>query len=342
MEFTAGQIAQWIDGEIIGDENTLVSDFGKIEEAGKNALTFLAHTKYQHFLKDSVAPLVVISRNIAIPEDKNRTFIRVEDAYRSMTQLLTMYQKLQQQKSGIDQPSHIAESVQIGENPYIGAFAVIAKNVKIGNNCKIYPHVYIDENVTIGDNTILYSGAKVYRDCVIGSNCTIHSGAIIGSDGFGFKPDEKGEFHKVPQVGNVVIHDNVEIGACSTIDRATMGSTIIEKGVKLDNQIQVAHNVVIGKNTVIAAQSGIAGSTKIGRNNMIGGQVGIAGHLTVGDFVQIQAQSGINGNIQEKSQLYGSPALDAMEFRKAYVYFRKLPELMKKLDLLDKKINGNK
>ena len=180
----------------------------------------------------------------------------------------------------------------------------------------------------------------MYRDCVIGADCIIHSGAIIGSDGFGFQPDEKGEFHKVPQVGNVVIHDRVEIGSCSTIDRATMGSTIIEEGVKLDNQIQVAHNVVIGKNTVIAAQSGIAGSTRVGRNNMIGGQVGIAGHLTVGDFVQIQAQSGINGNIKEKSILYGSPALDAMEFRKSYVYFRKLPQLMKKLDLLEKKFNG--
>ncbi|MDO5656387.1 MAG: UDP-3-O-(3-hydroxymyristoyl)glucosamine N-acyltransferase [Flavobacteriaceae bacterium] len=339
MEFTASQIAQWIDGEIIGDENTLVSDFGKIEEAGKNALTFFANTKYRHFLKSSEAAVVVISKNLEIPVGSSQTYILVDDAYHAMSKLLHLYQKMQNQKSGIEEPSYIANDLQLGENPYIGAFAYISKNVKIGNNCKIYPHVYIDDNVVIGDNTTLYSGVKVYKDCIIGNHCIIHSGAVIGSDGFGFQPREGGGFHKVPQVGNVIIRDYVEIGACSTIDRATMGSTIIGESVKLDNQIQIAHNVIIGKNTVIASQSGVAGSTKVGSNGMIGGQVGIAGHLTVGDNVQIQAQSGVNGNIKENSQLYGSPALDAMEFRKAYVYFRKLPQLMRKLELLDKKFS---
>ena len=339
MEFTASQIAEWIDGEIIGDKNTIVSDFGKIEDAGEKALTFLASIKYAHYLHNSKSPLIIISKSIEIPVDIDKTFIVVEDGYKAMSTLLNLYQNLQGEKSGIDQPTMISDKAEIGENSYIGAFAYISKNVKIGKNCKIYPHVYIDENVEIGDNSTLYSGVKVYKDCKIGNRCTIHSGAIIGSDGFGFQPDDKGVFHKVPQVGNVIIHDNVEIGACSTIDRATMGSTIIESGVKLDNQIQVAHNVIIGRNTVIASQSGIAGSTKIGQNNMIGGQVGIAGHLNVGDFVKIQAQSGINANIQDNSQLYGSPAMDAMEFRKSYVYFRKLPHLMKKLSDLEKKLN---
>lgn len=340
MEFTAGQIAEWVDGEIIGDANTTVSDFGKIEDAGEKALTFLANEKYLKFLNNSKAPLIVVSRNLEIPSSSGRTFIAVEDAYKAMTQLLSMYQSLQKPKSGIEQPSFISEKAEIGDNAYIAAFAYISANVKIGKNCRVYPHVFIDENVNIGDNTVLYSGVKIYRDCVIGNDCIIHSGTIVGSDGFGFQPDESGMFQKVPQVGNVVIKNNVEIGSCCTIDRATMGSTIIEENVKLDNQIQVAHNVVIGKNTAIAAQTGIAGSSKIGENNLIGGQVGIAGHLTVGNSVQIQAQSGVNGNIADNSRLYGSPALDAMEFRKAYVYFRKLPELMQKLNSLDKKINA--
>lgn len=342
MEFNAGQIAEWIDGKVIGDSNTTVSDFGNIENAGEGALTFLANEKYKGFLETSKASIIVISKSIELQECDARTFIQVEDAYQSMAKLLNLYQSFQPEKSGIEQPSVISENATLGENAYVGAFAYISKNVKIGNNCKIHPHVFIDENVTIGNNVTLYSGVKIYKDCVIGNDCMIHSGTIVGSDGFGFQPDEKGEFHKVPQLGNVIIKDKVEIGSCCTIDRATMGSTIIEYGVKLDNQIQVAHNVVIGKNTVIASQSGIAGSTKIGQNNMIGGQVGIAGHLNVGDFVQIQAQSGINGNIAAKSQLYGSPAMDAMDFRKSYVYFRKLPQLARQLNQLEKKINEEK
>lgn len=339
MEFTAAQIAEWIEGEIIGDANTSVSGFGKIEEAGEGALTFLANEKYKAYLKDSKASVIIISENLAIPDNDARTFIRVKDAYAAMTRLLDLYKSLTQQKSGIEQPSSIHESAELGEDIYVGAFAYIGKNVKIGDNCKIYPHVFIDDNAVIGDNTVLYSGVKIYDNCVVGKNCIIHSGAIIGSDGFGFQPDQNGVFHKVQQVGNVVIGNQVEIGACCTIDRATMGSTTIEDGVKLDNQIQVAHNVTVGKNTVIAAQAGIAGSTKVGQNNMIGGQVGVAGHIKLGDFVHVQAQSGVNGNIADHSKLYGSPAMDASDFRKSYVYFRKLPELMNKLNQLDKKFN---
>lgn len=339
MKFTAEQIANLIEGEIIGNPQTTVSDFGKIEDARKNSLTFLANDKYRVFLEKSEASVIIISENINIPENSDKTFIKVKDAYAAMTVLLNVYQSYKQNKTGIEQPSYISESAKIGKDIYVGAFAYIGNNVKIGDNVKIYPHVHIDDDVEIKSNTTLYSGVKIYNQCKIGENCVLHSGCIIGSDGFGFQPDENGVFHKVPQVGNVIIEDNVEIGSCSTIDRATMGSTIIKKGVKLDNQIQVAHNVVIGENTVIASQSGIAGSTKIGRNNLIGGQVGIAGHLTVGDFVQIQAQSGINGNVESKKQLYGSPAIDAMDFRKSYVYFRRLPELVKKIDNIDKKIN---
>lgn len=339
MEFTAAQIAEWIDGEIIGDKNVAVSEIGKIEEASEKTLTFLANQKYSNFLKDSKAKLIIISEDLSIPENDSRTFIRVKDAYVAMSTLLDLYQSLKKEKTGIEQPSFVHESVETRNDVYIGAFAYISQNVKLGENCKIYPHVFIDENVIIGDNTVIYSGVKIYDNCKIGENCVIHSGAVIGSDGFGFQPDKEGAFHKVQQVGNVVIGNNVEIGACSTIDRATMGSTLIHDGVKLDNQIHIAHNVEIGKNTVIAAQTGVAGSTKLGNNNMIGGQVGVAGHLKLGDFVQVQAQSGVNGNVEQNKKLYGSPAIDAMEFRKSYVYFRKLPELVNKINQLDKKLN---
>ncbi|MXV37440.1 UDP-3-O-(3-hydroxymyristoyl)glucosamine N-acyltransferase [Flavobacteriaceae bacterium Ap0902] len=342
MKFTVAQIADFIDGEIIGDPEISVSGFGKIEDAGENELTFLANEKYRAFLNKSNASVIIISRNINIPEVNGKSYIKVDDAYAAMTTLLNVYQNLQQSKSGIEKPSYISESAQIGNNAYIGAFAYIGNHVKIGDNVKIYPHVYLDDHVEVQSNTTIYAGTKIYNQCVIGEHCIIHSGAIIGSDGFGFQPDNNGVFHKVPQIGNVIIEDHVEIGAACTIDRATMGSTVIKKGVKLDNQIQVAHNVVIGEHTVIASQSGVAGSSKIGKNNMIGGQVGIAGHLNIGDGVHIQAQSGINSNIEANKQLYGSPAMDAMDFRKSYVYFRKLPELVGKLNQLEKKVNEQK
>lgn len=342
MDFKAEQIAQLIEGTIIGDPSKTVNGFANIDKATPNDLTFLGNAKYVHYLQDCKAGVVIVSKNFEFAPSSEITFIQVEEAYAAMTKLLSFYDEYRNQKVGVEQPHFIAESANVGENPYIGAFAYVGENVKIGNNVKIYPHVYIGDNVKIGDNTILYSGAKVYQDCSIANDCIIHASVVIGSDGFGFAPNEKGEFDKVPQIGNVVIEDKVEIGSMSTIDRATMGSTIIRKGTKLDNQIQVAHNVEIGENNVIASQTGIAGSTKIGSNNMIGGQVGIVGHLNIGSRNQIQAQSGVNHNIGNDEKLYGSPALDAMNFRKAYVQFRNLPQIVNKINKIEKEITQKK
>lgn len=335
MEISVTQIAEWVNGKIIGNNNITVSGFAKIEEATSSDLTFLSNPKYKHFLKNCEAGIILINEEMEVT-DANKTYIKVTDAYVAVTKLLNLYDKMSGEKTGKEDPCFISESAEMGENLYIGAFSYIGENVKIGNNVKIYPHTYIAENSIIKDNTILYSGVKVYKGTEIGKSCIIHSGTVIGSDGFGFQPDEKGVFHKVAQIGNVVIEDNVEIGACCTIDRATIGSTLIKEGVKLDNQIQIAHNVVVGKNTVIASQSGIAGSTKVGENNLIGGQVGIAGHLTVGNNVQVQAQSGINKNTEDNIKLYGSPAINAMDFRKSYIFFRKLPEVVERINKLEK------
>jgi UDP-3-O-[3-hydroxymyristoyl] glucosamine N-acyltransferase len=260
----------------------------------------------------------------------------VDDAYHAFTILLNHYNTIKNNKTGIEEFARITETATLGASVYVGSFSYIGANVQIGNNVKIYPNCTISDNVKIGDNTVIFSGTQIYEGCEVGANCIIHSNVVIGSDGFGFAPTADGSFEKIPQIGNVIIEDNVEIGSASTIDRATMGSTIIRKGVKLDNQIQIAHNVQIDENTVIASQTGIAGSTKIGRNCMIGGQVGIAGHLKIGNFVQIQAQSGINSDIKDGQQLYGSPAMNAVDFRKSYVYFRKLPDLVKRLDQIEK------
>lgn len=335
MEISAVQIAEWIDGKIIGNKSVTVSGFAKIEEATASDLTFLANPKYKHFLKDCKAGIILINEDMNIG-DENKTYIQVPDAYLAVTKLLNLYDKMSGEKTGKEEPCFISSSAELGENLYIGAFSYIGENVKIGNNVKIYPNTYIADNSIVEENTVLYSGVKIYKGTEIGKSCIIHSGTVIGSDGFGFQPDEKGVFHKVAQIGNVVIEDNVEIGACCTIDRATIGSTVIKKGVKLDNQIQIAHNVVVGKNTVIASQSGVAGSTKIGENNLIGGQVGITGHLTIGNNVQIQAQSGVNKNTEANSKLYGSPAINAMDFRKSYIYFRKLPQIVEKIDKIEK------
>lgn len=342
MEFKAAQIAEWIEGKTIGNENEAVSSFANIEEAGEGALTFLGNPKYVNYLSSTAASVVIVSKSLNIDSAKGKTFIVVDDAYAAITKLLKMYDSMQGQKTGIEQPSFVHDTATLGENIYLGAFAYVGENVKIGKNCTIYPQAYIGDNVEIGDNTTIYSGVKIYKNCQVGNHCIVHAGTVLGSDGFGFQPDEKGVFRKVPQIGNVVIKDYVELGACCTIDRATMGSTIIEQGVKLDNQIQVAHNVVVGKNTVIAAQTGIAGSTKLGEQNMIGGQVGIAGHLKTGKGVQIQAQSGVNKDIRDGEQLYGSPAMDAMNYRKSYVHFKNLPNLVKQLNNLNKKINTEK
>lgn len=293
MKFTAAQIAVILEGEVEGNPEIEVSKLSKIEEGGPESLSFLANPKYTQFIYTTKASIVIVNKVFKAEKEINSTLIRVEDAYKSFSKLLEYYNQVKMNKTGIESPVFISKSAIYGDNIYIGAFAYLGENIKIGNNTKIYPNVYIGDNVVIGDNVILYSGAKIYSDTLIGNNCIIHSSAILGADGFGFTPNEQGEFIKVPQTGNVIIEDNVDIGAATSIDRATLGSTIIRKGVKLDNHIQIAHNVEIGRNTVIAAQTGIAGSTKIGENCMIGGQVGIVGHITIGNNVKIQAQSGI-------------------------------------------------
>ncbi len=341
MKFTAAQIAVILEGEVEGNPEIEVSKLSKIEEGGPESLSFLANPKYTQFIYTTKASIVIVNKIFKAEKEINSTLIRVEDAYKSFSKLLEYYNQVKMNKTGIENPVFISKSAIYGENIYIGAFAYLGENIKIGNNTKIYPNVYIGDNVTIGDNVILFSGAKIYSDTIIGDNCVIHSSAILGADGFGFAPNEKGEFIKVPQTGNVIIEDNVDVGAATSIDRATLGSTIIRKGVKLDNHIQIAHNVEIGKNTVIAAQTGIAGSTKIGENCMIGGQVGIVGHITIGNNVKIQAQSGKGRNVKDNEILQGSPALPYSDYNKSYVYFKNLPKTMNRINILEKTITND-
>ena len=341
MKFTAAQIAVILEGEVEGNSEIEVSKLSKIEEGGPESLSFLANPKYTQFIYTTKASIVIVNKIFKAEKEINSTLIRVEDAYKSFSKLLEYYNQVKMNKTGIENPVFISKSAIYGENIYIGAFAYLGENIKIGNNTKIYPNVYIGDNVVIGDNVILFSGAKIYSDTIIGDNCVIHSSAILGADGFGFAPNEKGEFIKVPQTGNVIIEDNVDVGAATSIDRATLGSTIIRKGVKLDNHIQIAHNVEIGKNTVIAAQTGIAGSTKIGENCMIGGQVGIVGHITIGNNVKIQAQSGIGRNVKDNEILQGSPALPYSDYNKSYVYFKNLPKTMNRINILEKTITND-
>ena len=341
MKFTAAQIAVILEGEVEGNPEIEVSKLSKIEEGGPESLSFLANPKYTQFIYTTKASIVIVNKIFKVEKEINSTLIRVEDAYKSFSKLLEYYNQVKMNKTGIESPVFISKSAIYGENVYIGAFAYLGENIKIGNNTKIYPNVYIGDNVTIGDNVILFSGAKIYSDTIIGDNCVIHSSAILGADGFGFAPNEQGEFIKVPQTGNVIIEDNVDVGAATSIDRATLGSTIIRKGVKLDNHIQIAHNVEIGKNTVIAAQTGIAGSTKIGENCMIGGQVGIVGHITIGNNVKIQAQSGIGRNVKDNEILQGSPALPYSDYNKSYVHFKNLPKTMDRINMLEKTITND-
>ena len=341
MKFTAAQIAVILEGEVEGNPEIEVSKLSKIEEGGPESLSFLANPKYTQFIYTTKASIVIVNKIFKVEKEINSTLIRVEDAYKSFSKLLEYYNQVKMNKTGIESPVFISKSAIYGENVYIGAFAYLGENIKIGNNTKIYPNVYIGDNVTIGDNVMLFSGAKIYSDTIIGDNCVIHSSAILGADGFGFAPNEQGEFIKVPQTGNVIIEDNVDVGAATSIDRATLGSTIIRKGVKLDNHIQIAHNVEIGKNTVIAAQTGIAGSTKIGENCMIGGQVGIVGHITIGNNVKIQAQSGIGRNVKDNEILQGSPALPYSDYNKSYVHFKNLPKTMDRINMLEKTITND-
>lgn len=337
MKFTAEQIAGILEGEVVGDPNAEVFKLAKIEEGTSGSLTFLANPKYQNFIYSTQATITIVNKSFEPEQAITTTLIKVEDAYKSFSKLLEYYNQVKLMKSGIEQPSMISENVVYGDNLYLGSFCYVGKNVKIGNNVKIYPNTFIGDNVTIGDNCVFFAGVRIYSETEIGNRCVIHSGTIIGSDGFGFAPTEDGSYSKVPQIGNVILEDNVEIGACTTIDRATLGSTIIRKGVKLDNQIQIAHNVEIGENTVIAAQTGVAGSTKIGKNCMIGGQVGIAGHLVIGDNVRVQAQSGIGKNIKEGETLQGSPSFNYGDWNKSYVHFRNLPKIVADLEEIKRK-----
>jgi UDP-3-O-[3-hydroxymyristoyl] glucosamine N-acyltransferase len=336
MKFTAEQIAGVLEGDVVGNPQAEVHTLAKIEEGTEGAITFLANPKYTPYIYTTQASITIVNRSFEPDAPITTTLIKVDDAYKSFSKLLEYYNQVKLMKSGIEQPSFISDNVVYGDNLYLGAFCYIGKNVKIGNNVKIYPNTFVGDNVTIGDNSILFAGVRVYSETVIGNGCTIHSGSIIGSDGFGYAPNEQGEYNKVPQIGNVILEDNVDVGACTTIDRATLGSTVIKKGVKLDNQIQIAHNVVIGENTVIASQTGVAGSTKIGKNCIIGGQVGIVGHLTIGNGVRIQAQSGVGRNIPDGDTIQGSPAMGYTDFNKSYVHFRNLPKIVNELDNLKK------
>ena len=341
MEFSVEQIATIINGVVEGDGNLMVNTFGKIQDAGQGALSFLANDKYEQFLYTSNATAIIVSEELKLAETVKPTLIRVNDPYASFSTLLEFYEKAQQsQKTGIEEPNYIHENSTIGNECYIGAFSYIGANSKIGNNVKIYPHAYIGENCTIADNSIIYSGAKLYEGTKIGKDCIIHSGVVLGSDGFGWAPQEDGTYKAIPQLGFVELEDNVSIGANTTIDCATFpnSATLIKEGTKIDNLIMVAHNVVIGKDTVIAAQAGISGSTEIGDNCIIAGQVGIVGHLKIANRTTLAAQAGISRSVKKEGEtLFGYPAYDIKGYLSSYAVFKKLPEINRRLNELEKK-----
>ncbi len=337
MKFTAQQIAEILEGSVDGNEETLVSKLAKIEEGTPESLTFLSNPKYTPYIYTTKASITIVNKDFVAEQPIETTLIRVDDAYKAFSKLLEYYNMVKLNKTGIEQPSFISESATYGENIYLGAFSYLGEGVKLGDNVKVFPNAYIGDNVTIGNDVVIFAGAKIYSDTVIGDRCVIHSGAIIGADGFGFAPDEKGQYQKVPQIGNVILGNDIDVGAATTIDRATLGSTIIKDGVKLDNQIQIAHNVEIGEHTAIAAQTGIAGSTKIGKHCLIGGQVGIAGHLVLADKVRVQAQSGIGKNIKEGEAIQGSPSFGYSDYNKSYVHFKNLPKIVSRINALEKK-----
>lgn len=339
MEFSAQQIAMLLGGKIIGDGNRKVSDVGSIESAKEGQLTFLCDAKYLPYLSSTGASVVLMTDSIAFEGETNATLIRVENARAAMGQLLALVAKaMNPAKQGVEQPSYVSEGVAVPEDAYIGAFAYIGKNVQLGKGVQIYPHVFIGDNVRIGDNTILYSGVKVYYNCVVGNDCILHAGVVVGGDGFGFEPDAKGVNQKLPQIGNVIIEADVEIGANTTVDRAMMGSTIIRRNAKIDNLVQVAHNVEVGESTFLCSQVGIAGSSKIGAHCILAGQVGVAGHLEIADNCVFGAQSGIPSSVRKAGMYQGSPIIDAMNWRRSVVGFKQLPDLMKKLQELEKKV----
>jgi UDP-3-O-[3-hydroxymyristoyl] glucosamine N-acyltransferase len=339
MEFSAGQIAQFLNGEVFGNPEVTVSGLSKIEHGEQGTLSFLANPKYTEFIYTTKASIVIVNTSFIPEHEINATLVKVEDAYGAFAKLLEIYDQYRRSGLvGISSLAFIHPTAKVGEDVYIGEFAVISANAVIGKGTKIYPQVYVGDGASVGEDTILNPGVKIYHACVIGNRCVLHAGVVIGSDGFGFAQQE-GVSKKVPQIGNVILEDDIEIGANTTVDRATLGSTIIRNGVKLDNLVQIAHNVIVGEHTLMAAQSGIAGSSSIGRFCQIGAQVGIIGHITVPDNVKIAGQSGLsNSRTKEGALLMGSPAFDISDYRKSYVGFRRLPDIMKRLDLLEKKL----
>ena len=341
MEFTAKQIAGLLNGTVDGDENASVFNLSKIEEGKPGTLSFLANSVYTNYVYDTDASIVIVNNSFVAekPLKSTCTLIRVEDPYGSFAKLLEIYYQTKQNKTGIEQPSFISPTASYGSDCYVAAFAYISDNVKIGNNVKIYPHVFIGENTTVGDDTVLYSGVKIYHDCIIGKDCIIHASTVVGSDGFGFAPNSENNYKKVPQVGNVIIEDHVEIGSNTSIDRATMGSTIIRKGAKLDNLVQIAHNVEIGENCVLAGGSFVAGSSKVGKNVMMGGQAGIVGHIKVADGVKIAGQSGVGSTIEKENEIVqGSPAFAIGDYKRSYVLFRGLQKLNDRIRALEQSL----
>ena len=343
MEFTAGQIAAFLGGTVEGDGDIKVNTFAKIEEAGPGCLTFLANPRYTHYIYTTGASAVLVSNSFEAEGDISAALIRVENPYEALSRLMRMVdQVLNPQPAGVEQPSFVADGVTVPEEAYIGAFAYIGEGVTLGKGVKIYPNVFVGRGCEIGEGTILYPGVKVYPRCKVGKRCIVHAGAVIGADGFGFAPDAEGKYEKIPQMGIVSIGDDVEIGANTTIDRATMGETVIGEGTKLDNLIQIAHNCTVGSNTVMAAQVGVAGSTHIGSHCMVGGQVGFAGHITIGDNVQIGAQSGIPNNVAAGSRLMGYPAVDSREFLRQAALIKRLPSMADELRRIVKTVDALK
>ncbi len=338
MDFSAQQIASFVQGEIVGDANVTVNTFAKIEEGKPGSITFLSNPKYEHFIYDTDASIVLVNRNFVPEKPIKATLIKVDNAYETLAKLMTLYEQSKTQNKGIASTAIIAKSAKIGKDVYIGAYVVIDDDVVIGDNTQIYPHTYVGKNASVGEGSLIYSGVNIYHDCQIGNHVTLHSGVVIGADGFGFAPTPEG-YNKIPQIGNVIIEDNVEIGANTCVDRATMGSTIVHKGVKLDNLIQIAHNDEIGANTVMAAQAGVAGSAKVGEWCVIAGQVGITGHLTVGNHVILGPQSGIISSIKDNSRLIGSPPMEEKPFFKSQAVLRKLPDMYRELNALRKELD---
>ncbi|MBK7130588.1 MAG: UDP-3-O-(3-hydroxymyristoyl)glucosamine N-acyltransferase [Crocinitomicaceae bacterium] len=346
MEFSAQQIAGILNGTIVGNADEKVAGLSKIEEGKPGTLTFLANPKYEDFIYSTTASIVIVNKSFVPQKEIKSTMIQVEDAYACFAKLLEFYDQATAKQPGIDEKASIAASAKIGQDVYIGPFVVISEGAVIGDRCQIYANTFIGDQVKLGASTKVFANVSIYRDCIVGAHCTIHSGAVIGADGFGFVPNSENNYQKVPQIGNVILEDHVDIGANTCVDRATLGSTIIKKGVKIDNLVQIGHNVVIGENTVMAAQGGIAGSAKLGKNMMVGGQVGIVGHISLADGTMIGAQSGVPKTIREEgTTILGSPAYDAEDYKKAYMGFRRLPQILDRLRELEnevKKLKENK